>query len=199
MTDPAESPHGVPVSPERIDDCLRSATFWVNELPRYADRQQQLADNWAILAGVLASLTSLAIFPILGDNSTTLAKGIVSAVALLAAICALVPRVKNYAELAGQARELSSRYGSVTGGLVDLANAQAIDQEQARAIVTEFQSIKEKKDTLRGLPDRATVEIRRIDMDSKVAEAKTRAAQAAKAEAEADKAADLARNTPGSQ
>ena len=199
MTDPAESPHGVPVSPERIDDCLRSATFWVNELPRYADRQQQLADNWAILAGVLASLTSLAIFPILGDNSTTLAKGIVSAVALLAAICALVPRVKNYAELAGQARELSSRYGSVTGGLVDLANAQAIDQEQARVIVTEFQSIKEKKDTLRGLPDRATVEIRRIDMDSKVAEAKTRAAQAAKAEAEADKAADLARNTPGSQ
>ena len=199
MTDPAESPHGVPVSPERIDDCLRSATFWVNELPRYADRQQQLADNWAILAGVLASLTSLAIFPVLGDNSTTLAKGIVSAVALLAAICALVPRVKNYAELAGQARELSSRYGSVTGGLVDLANAQAIDQEQARAIVTEFQSIKEKKDTLRGLPDRATVEIRRIDMDSKVAEAKTRAAQAAKAEAEADKAADLARNTPGSQ
>jgi hypothetical protein len=185
---------GVPVSPERIEDCLRSAGFWVNELPRYADAKQQLADSWAILAGVLASATSLAIFPVLGDSSTTLEKGIVSAVALLAAICALVPRVKNYAEMAGQARELSSRYGGIVGDLLDLAKARPIDQDRARVVVTEFQSIKEKKDSLRGLPDRAKVEIQRIDVDRKVSEAKTKAAEAARAESEAHKAADLAKN-----
>ena len=39
---------GVPVSSARIENCLRSAGFWVNELPRYADRQQVKADFWAI-------------------------------------------------------------------------------------------------------------------------------------------------------
>ena len=108
---------GAPVSKERIANCLRSASVWVEELPRYADRQQQRADFWAILAGVLAALTSLAIFPVLGDSSTVLEKLTVSAVALAAAICALVPRVKNYAEFAGQGTRIEQsvrrdRWGS---------------------------------------------------------------------------------------
>jgi hypothetical protein len=188
MTDPGASPQGVPVTRERIEGCLRSAVFWVNELPRYADQQQRLADSWAIAAGVLAAITSLAIFPVLGDGSSDLEKAIISAFALLAAICALVPRVKNYAELAGQARELSSRYGGVTGDLLDLVKATAIDQEAARVLVTEFGSIKEKKDALRGLPDRETVEIRRADMARRASEARMRAALAAKAAAEAEAA-----------
>jgi hypothetical protein len=187
----------VPVSRERVEVCLKSATFWVNELPRYADRQQGLADSWAIAAGVLASITSLSIFPILGDDSSTAAKGIVSAVALLAAICALVPRVKNYAELAGQARELTSRYGGVVGDLIDLAYARPFDQERARDVVTEFQTIKEKKDALRGLPDRAKIDLRSTGMAEKVALARTRAAEAEKAEAEARQAADVAKNAVG--
>jgi hypothetical protein len=196
MAGPDASPQGVPISRERIDGCLRSAVFWVNELPRYADQQQRLADGWAILAGVLASLTSLAIFPVLNDGSTDAEKLIVSAVALAAAICALVPRVRNYAELAGQARELSSRYGGVTGDLLDLAKARVIDQDAARVLVTEFGTIKEKKDALRGLPDRETVEIRRADMARRAAEARTRAAQAAKAEAEAAAPAAPAADMP---
>jgi hypothetical protein len=184
MSGPGASSQGVPVTRERIEGCLRSAVFWVNELPRYADQQQRLADAWAILAGVLAALTSLSIFPVLGEGATDLQRGVVSAAALLAAICALVPRVKNYAELAGQARELSSRYGGVTGDLLDLAKAEVIDQEAARALVMEFGSIKEKKDALRGLPDREKVEIRRADMARRASEARMRAAQAARAEAE---------------
>jgi hypothetical protein len=181
VTDASVDTQGVPVSRERIDNCLKSASIWVAELPRYADGQQQRADTWAILAGILAALTSLAIFPILGDESTVIEKLVVSAVALLAAICALVPRVKNYAELAGQARELTSRYGGVVGDLIDLSVADPIDQEQARMVVTEFESIKEKKDALRGLPKRADLEIERAEMARKVAEAKTRAAAAEKA------------------
>ncbi|OGO55197.1 MAG: hypothetical protein A2V85_07925 [Chloroflexi bacterium RBG_16_72_14] len=175
------NPQGVPVSAERIRNCLRSASFWVNELPRYADRQQQRADSWAILAGVLASLTSLAIFPILTETSTPFEKAIVSAVALMAAICALIPRVKNYAELAGQARELSSRYGGITGDLVDLAHATAVDQEQARAVVTEFETIKEKKDALRGLPDRDSIELRQAETARRLAAEAAKAAKASEA------------------
>ena len=195
MSDPDPAAEGVPVTHERIEGCLRSAVFWVNELPRYADRQQRLADAEAIAAGILASVTSLAIFPVLGPQSGVPEKVAISAFALAAAICALVPRVKNYAELAGQARELSSRYGGVTGDLLDLSKAVTIDQDAARALVTEFGSIKEKKDGLRGLPDRETVEIRRADMARKASEARLRAAQAAKAEADAKKPGGPLANT----
>jgi hypothetical protein len=181
MATSSGSAQGVPVTKERIVNCLRSASVWVGELPRYADRQQQRADFWAILAGILAALTSLAIFPVLDESATVVEKLIVSAVALAAAICALVPRVRNYAELAGQARELSSRYGGIVGDLLDLSIANPIDQEQARLVVAEFESIKERKDTLRGLPDRAKIEIQRAEMEEKVAEAKAKAAAAAKA------------------
>ena len=58
-TTPNPTP-GVPVSSARIENCLRSAGFWVNALPRYADRQQVKADFWAILSGILAAVTSLA-------------------------------------------------------------------------------------------------------------------------------------------
>jgi hypothetical protein len=172
---------GAPVSRERITNCLRSASVWVEELPRYADRQQRRADFWAILAGILAALTSLAIFPVLDESATAPAKVAVSTVALAAAICALVPRVKNYGELAGQARELSSRYGGIVGDLLDLSVAGQIDQEQARLVVNEFESIKERKDALRDLPDRARIEIERAEMEEKVAAARAKAAAAAKA------------------
>ena len=185
---------GVPISRERVKVCLNSATFWVNELPRYADRLQREADAWAIAAGILASLTSLAIFPIVGDGSSTLAKGVVSAVALAAAICALVPRIRNYAELAGQARELTSRYGGLVGDLIDLAHAQSLDQDRARQVVTEFGSIKEKKDALRGLPDRTTVELRSAEAARELALAKAKAAEAEKDQADKQRAADVAKN-----
>ncbi len=178
MTNPPAEEHGNPVSAKRIEVCLQSASFWVDELPRYADRQQQRADSWAIAAGILSAITSLSIWPLLEKGSDPPQLVLVSTVALLAAICALVPRVKNYAELAGQARELSSRYGSLKGDLIDLANTKPLDQERARVVVTEFQATKEKKDALRGLPDRAKGEIRLADLARRVAEARRIAADA---------------------
>lgn len=177
----------VPVSRERVENCLKSATFWVRELPRYADRQQFLADGWAILAGVLSAATALAIFPILTDTSSDFEKLLVSAAAFLAAILALVPRIKNYAEMAGSARELTSRYGGIVGDLLDLAKAQPFPAEAARPVVTEFEVIKEKKDSLRGLPDREKIEIKLAELRQRVAEAEAKAAAAQKAAAEAKK------------
>src|ERR1700752_2047833 len=110
----------VPVSMERLEECRDSAYFWVNALPEYADRNQSKADFWAILAGVLAAITSLSIYPVLGPGSGMPAKTIVSVVALASAVCALVPRVKNYGEMAGTARVLAAQYGSVYGRLLDI-------------------------------------------------------------------------------
>jgi hypothetical protein len=171
-----------PVSRDRVEGCLRSATFWVNELPRYADQQQRKADWWAIVSGTLAAFTGLAIFPLITATSTDLQKAFVSVFALAAAVCALVPRVMNYAELAGQARELTSRYGGVVGDLLDLAKADPFQSEAARPVVEAFESVKEKKDGLRGLPDRAAAEIVRLDKERKVIDARSRL-DAAKARA----------------
>jgi hypothetical protein len=61
----------------------------------------------------------------------------------------------NYAEMAGQARELASRYGSLLGDLVDLdVTPHRVDQQVALAVVTAFEATKQKKDALRRLPDR---------------------------------------------
>jgi hypothetical protein len=144
----------VPVSRERLEACRESAKRWAGELPRYADRNQLKADFWAISAGLLAAITSLAIFPVLGEGSGTLEKTTVSVVALASAVCALVPRVKGYGEQAGTARVLAAQYGSVYGRLLDLVKDGSDNQHAAKAVVAEYQSIKEKKDVLRELTTR---------------------------------------------
>lgn len=171
----------VPVSRERVENCLKSATFWVRELPRYADRKQAWADAWAILSGVLAAVTGLAIFPAITDTSTDWDKALVSAFAFGASICALMPRVKNYAEFAGQARELTSRYGGVVGDLLDLSKVNPFPADAARATIEEFEAIKEKKDSLRGLPDKERIEITLADLRRRVADAEAQADKAVKA------------------
>jgi len=176
---------GAPVSRARVENCLKSATFWVNELPRYADRQQQKADTFAIGAGILAAVTSLSIFPVLDADAQWYEKAAVTIAAFLASVLALIPRIKNYAELAGQARELSSRYGGIVGDLLDLAKADPLPDVAARAVVTEFEGIKENKDNLRGLPDREEAEIRRLDTARRLAEAQARTDSARNAAAEA--------------
>nr|NLI50961.1 hypothetical protein [Propionibacterium sp.] len=148
---------GVPVSRERVERCLASAEYWVVRLPRYADSYQARADFWAIAAGLLAAVTSLSIWPVLNESPSVWAKVLVSMVALASAICALVPRIKGYAEEAGAARVLSAQYGSIVGRLVDLLAEQTLNREVASLIVAEFQAIKEKKDALRGLPARQAV------------------------------------------
>jgi hypothetical protein len=181
MTVISDSPR-VSVTRERIATCLESALFWARELPRYADRQQRRADAWSIAAGVLAALTSLSVFPLMSSTVADAGKWIIAGLALAAAVCALIPRVRSYGELAGQAREVSSRYGRLTGELMDMVRAEWVDQERARYVVTEFQATKEKKDSLRGLPDRSRVEVEFAEASRHAAEARRKAAEAAKAE-----------------
>lgn len=185
---------------ERILVCLKSASYWVDELPRYADRMQRRADWWAIAAGILSAITSLAIWPLFKNSNHTPELIVVSAVAFVAALCALVPRVKNYGEQAGQARELSGRYGSLKGQLMDIAYMSPMDQQKAQTVVADFQATKEKKDALRGLPVRpasGTDVPEVIAMTQEVRRAAAQAeAAAVKAEAAAVTAAKVAQAVP---
>lgn len=159
MTDQSD----IPISKERVEECLKSAHGWQRQLPLYADRQQFWADLWAISAGILASITGLAIFPVAAGNQSTWTKWIVSIVALASAISALMPRVKNYGEQAGSARVLAAQYGSVYGRLLDLTKCDEIPQHAAKTVLLEFQSTNEKKDALRGIADyRGKTRYRRI-------------------------------------
>ncbi|MDF2093528.1 hypothetical protein P0Y31_14340 [Knoellia sp. 3-2P3] len=175
----------VPVSRHRLQVCLRSTDFWVEELPRYADRKQKAADFWALLSGVIAALTGLAIWPVVNSESGAGAKALVSVAALIAAVCALVPRVMSYGELAGQARELSSRYGELKGSLIDLVEMPVVDQGAAHDVVARFQGAKEKKDSLRGLPDRVALQQQAAMQQRRDAEARLRAEGRVKAAKEA--------------
>jgi hypothetical protein len=65
--------------------------------------------------------------------------------------------VKNYAEMAGKAREVATAYGPLVGDLLDcLEEAEASKGSDAsrRSVVDAFQATKAKKDELRYLPVR---------------------------------------------
>jgi len=183
MTDtdrPQAAGSAIPVSRERIRVCLDSARFWTQTLTHYADREQKWADIFGLVSGIISALTGLAIWPVLTTSDGTasaLTPGaiVLSLSAMVAAVAALVPRVMNFAEMAGQARELAGRYGSVLGQLEDLAHVKEIDQDAARAVLEEFQATKAKKDALRRLPSRDEVEIRIADSRRRRAEAQARA------------------------
>lgn len=153
MTVPPDNPRttDVPICEERLTDCLASAWSWSGDLPRFADSCQSKADRWAIAAGILAASTSVSVYPLLTKSDAPWAKFVLSFIAMLSAISALVPRVKNYGEQAGTARVLAAQYGSVYGRLLDIVRDTDLNQRAARLVVDEYQAIKAKKDTLRGI------------------------------------------------
>jgi hypothetical protein len=57
-----------PISKARLRMCVDSTTYWAVELPRYANRQQDKADRWALAAGVVGAITGLSAFPTLENT-----------------------------------------------------------------------------------------------------------------------------------
>jgi hypothetical protein len=92
---------------------------------------------------------------VLSGDSSGFEKYLVAFFALAAGILALVPRVKNYGEMAGQARGIASSYGQIGGPLFDslsAIDAGSRNEEEIRAAVAVFEETKAKKDQLRYLP-----------------------------------------------
>lgn len=148
--------HEIPISQGRLRMCQESADYWARELPKYAGRQQSKADRWAIASGFVAALTGLSVFPTV-ENGGTWQTVAVSVAAFLAAAFALVPRVKNYGEMAGKAREIATLYGPLRGELLDayeeMCDGQGTDAAR-RAVIDRFQAARARKDELRYLPVR---------------------------------------------
>lgn len=161
------------VSAARLNECLASASFWAQELPRYANRRQLWADTWAIVSGTLATVTGLAVWPVMTDGSSTADKVLITAGALLSGFAALMPRIKNYGELAGQAREMASTYGTLVGefgDLVDLAAANSghVPAATAQSAIAAFDTVKAQKDGLRYLQDKNRVLRRRSEAHTRL-------------------------------
>jgi hypothetical protein len=123
---------------------------------------QKAADFWAVSAAILAAATAIAVWPVLDEDSSNWETWLVSAGALLSGVCASVPRVMNYGERAGAARELASSYGSVLGVLTDLRHVSTTllrSKYHAEALkaLADFDSVKKKKDALRRVGTREEI------------------------------------------
>jgi hypothetical protein len=153
----------IPVSVASLQECLDSARYWIQLLPAYANAMQRRADRLAIAAGLLAAITGLSVWTDFQQASNALGRWTVVAVSLLSAMLALMPRVKNYGEMAGHARELSANYGQVSGALLDLWFDQgALGTPDARNTIKRFDEIKAGKDSnLRDLPLKPTGNVAR--------------------------------------
>lgn len=166
-TDPAKTAAQVdspPVAVSDIQACLDSALYWVGALPRYANRMQLTADVFAIVAAVLGVVTGLAIWGTVAESDTYQAQFLVTGVALLAGICAVVPRILNFGEMAGSARGLIARYARSAGELRRYWEHQEwLDRPQAETVIETFEAIKEAKDQLRYLPTRPSEPTKRVN------------------------------------
>jgi len=153
----------IPISLGNLQECLDSARYWIQFLPAYANSMQRRADGLAIAAGLLAALVGLSVWTTFEQSTSALARWGVVAVSLISATCALLPRVKNYGEMAGHARELQARYGQVSGDLLDLWYDQsALSSSAAHDVIKRFDAIKGAKDAnLRDLPLKPAVKMTR--------------------------------------
>jgi hypothetical protein len=144
----------IPISLSNLQECLDSARYWIAFLPEYANTMQRRADTWAIMAGLLAAFAGLSVWATIEQSTSTWARVVVAVVSVGSAVCALLPRVKNYGEMAGHARELEARYGQVSGDLLDLWDHQiALPSRAAHKAIERFDAIKAAKDAnLRDLP-----------------------------------------------
>lgn len=145
----------LPESRARVRQCLDSASYWSVALPSYANRMQNAADLWASLAGILAVVTGLAVWTTVANSTSLWAQALVTFIALASGICALVPRIRNYAEMAGAARELTPRIQHSYGLLCNLwAREDLFSSPIAHKVLQEFDDLALDKKRLRYLRKR---------------------------------------------
>ncbi|GAB1694271.1 hypothetical protein KRM28CT15_60740 [Krasilnikovia sp. M28-CT-15] len=146
-----------PISRDRIDECLDSSKYWAIRLPRYANEMQRKSDTYALAAAFLSMVTGLTIWGFLAETNSWWAQTTASGAAFAAAACAIIPRVKNYSEAAGKARQLATQYGTIKGRLTDAqvwSSSNIAEDTALRQVVEDFEAIKSGKDSLVPYPKR---------------------------------------------
>jgi hypothetical protein len=101
------------------------------------------------------------------DKSTRVwAQVLVAVISVSSAIAASVPRVKQYGEMAGHARQLCTTYGKVEGELLNAYECPPAQRSEAvlQKVITNFDAVKSLKDAnLRDLPPRPIVKSSKPD------------------------------------
>jgi hypothetical protein len=142
----------VPVTDNRLAECLASARFWERELGTYAEQTRSRANLWSWVSIICSSLTGLAVWSTLAASVKWPAVLLVSIVAFVAAIAAAAPKVGKYDETSKAAANLQTEYGHSIGELEDAAAAHPKTGQEAQAArrkaVKDFEGIKDKKDEL---------------------------------------------------
>lgn len=148
----------LPVSVERLAICRDSAEFWTQRLGTFGEELETKADVYAIVALGLSTLTAGAVWTTVSSSTDVWAQVAVTIIALLAALAVGVPKTRNFSGGAVKASELSTRYGSVYGDLLDAVKAleahQSIANDDLRRLVEKFESIKAEKDNMHPKPRR---------------------------------------------
>lgn len=144
------------VSIPTLEGCRLSAEFWAGHIGSFADKMQSRADQFAIAAALLSTITGLSAWGSIAASAALWAQLVVGFMAIAAAVASIVPKVRKYAECAFKAAPLASEYGRSLGELQDAIEAiksQAPNaQAQAAQALKAFYDTKKKKDTLVPFP-----------------------------------------------
>lgn len=155
MNTTINQPH---ISEASLQECERSATFWAEHIGHYASDLQQRADNYAIAAAILSTVTGLAVWPLITSSTDWWGQLIVSAMALAAAIVATVPKTRNYADGARTATTLAVEYAHHVGALRDALDSLKHDNRPDDAALEKirgaFEATRAQKEALRPFPDK---------------------------------------------
>ena len=139
-----------------------SSLFWSEHLARYGASMRKRSNNFAVAAAAVSTITGAAIWTTVSKSSETWAQILVGAIAVLAAILALVPKLWGYSDCATNAPTVGSKYGKQLENLRkahdDLDAGVAGASDKAWAAILEFYDIREEKEKLTPYPSKLQAE-----------------------------------------
>lgn len=146
-----------------LAECEQSARFWSASLPKYGQQMRDRANTCAIWSALLAAVTSLSVWGALADSKQLFAVVTISLTSIATSMLTAVSKIKGWAECAGAAPVLASKYGHVIG---ELQNARVALQaglpgaaEQASKARVEFEAIRGEKNSLKPYPSALQAEV----------------------------------------
>jgi hypothetical protein len=114
------------------------------------------ADKWAIAAAILGAISSLGVWATLADSTKLWAIVIVSLVSIATTLVGSIPKIKLWAECAGAAPLIASKYGHAIGELENAREALAAGlpeaQKLAEAARSYFAAARNEKLALKPFP-----------------------------------------------
>ncbi|MGZ4594329.1 MAG: hypothetical protein ACXV3C_10700 [Actinomycetes bacterium] len=136
---------------------MHSAEFWSQKLGGYSAQMARRANTFAYVAAALSAVTGAAIWTTLSDSTEIWAQIVVTAMAVVAAIVALIPKQAGYGDCATQAAKLSGDYGgaliALSAALDHLDEGRAGAEDEAQKALAAFKTIRDAKEALRPYPD----------------------------------------------